>query len=105
MPAAQEAAFSEDDARKATYPKVQRPDFCGRFEHFLSTNGSSPGFAVGNQASFADALIFALLWDEEGLFGKLDWAAWPRLAALHKRFGAIQKVAEWCAKNRPSAAA
>jgi glutathione S-transferase len=90
-----------DDAKKAAYRDVQHPDFYRRHEHFLSTNGSSQGFAAGSKVSFADALLFALLWDDAGGFGPLDLSPYPLVAALHQRFGAIPGVAACCADQRP----
>lgn len=97
------AALFGDDAKKAAYRGTERADFLARFEHFVGAEWAQQGFAVGSELSFADALVFALLWDDAAGFEQLDLAAagCPRLAALYARFHALPAVKAWCDAKRP----
>jgi glutathione S-transferase len=64
-------------------------------------NSSGP-HAVGSSPSFADAVVFSVLWDDVAVHGHSEvlWAANPELAGFFKAYLAQQPVMEWCKGSR-----
>lgn len=81
------SAFGGDEDKLAykTSPD-QRPHFYRTLNTLVERYGGRGQYAVGNSTSFADAVLFALLWDDIAVHGKDKelWAASPKLAGFYK---------------------
>lgn len=93
-PAMLKAGFgSADDKHTYTTSADQRPHFYRVAETLLQRNEAAGRHAVGSSPSFADAVLFAVLWDDVALFGE-DQALMTAFPKLHSFYRCA--AACWC---------
>eukprot|EP00882_Tetradesmus_deserticola_P018369 GHRQ01019732.1.p1 GENE.GHRQ01019732.1~~GHRQ01019732.1.p1 ORF type:complete len:248 (+),score=93.64 GHRQ01019732.1:702-1445(+) len=94
-----DCAFGSPEAKEAyvTSPQKRR-HFYIVTEALLQRFGGSGPHAVGSSSSFADAVVFSVLWDDAALYGldKELWSANPKLAGFFRAYMAQQPVLGWC---------
>jgi hypothetical protein len=68
----------------------------------LQRFNSSGAHAVGSSASFADAVVFGVLWDDVAVHGHSEvlWGANPSLVGFFKAYLAQQPVLGWYKAHR-----
>lgn len=99
-----DSAFGGPDAKLSyTTSPDKRPHFYSVMEALLQRFGSSSSHAVGSSASFADAVVFAVLWDDVAVHGHDEalWGSNPRLAGFFRAYLAQPAVLGWCKGARP----
>lgn len=77
---------SAEDKQAYTTSPDQRPFFYHLVETLLTSNGATGKYTVGSSPSFADAVVFAVLWDDRALIGedKALMEAHPKLQSFYR---------------------
>lgn len=86
-PASLKAAFgSAEDKTAYTTSAQQRAHFYRVTEALLARNKAAGAHTVGASPSFADAVLFAVLWDDVATHGEDEglMTACPRLASFYR---------------------
>ncbi|WIA40805.1 hypothetical protein OEZ86_004483 [Tetradesmus obliquus] len=99
-----DSAFGGPDGKLAyTSSPDKRPYFYKVMEALLQRFGSSSSHTVGSSASFADAVVFAVLWDDVAVHGHDEalWGSNPGLAGFFRAYAAQPAVLGWCKGARP----
>lgn len=89
------ASLFAGEAAKAEYEDQVRPHVYNVFETLLTRYDASGVSAVGDKASFVDALVFGLLYDDQEAYGEDVLKSSPRLAAFYQAYVQLAGVKEW----------
>jgi glutathione S-transferase len=93
---------AEDKERYLTAPD-QRKFYYNLANHHISHCKGSGSHVVGGSSSFADAVLFAMMWDDLAVHGEDQelMAANPLVASFYRAFLEQEPVKAWCKNSRP----
>lgn len=102
-PAALKGAFgsAEDKTTYLTSPQ-QRAHFYQVTENLLVRNEASGAHTVGDSPSFADAVLFTVLWDDVAAHGEDEGLIkeCPKLSSFYRAYMQQEAVLKWCQGSR-----
>lgn len=85
--------FDEEAKRKYC---ANREQLYNRFSKFLKLNGAEGGHVVGDKPSFADDLLFAILWDDGRTYGTELLPQSPALNTFFEEYKKQPTISAWC---------
>jgi glutathione S-transferase len=94
------AAALSDPAAKEQY-RVRRTDFYRIFSKYHEMDHGANGHMVGDAPSYADDLLFAILWDDSHGHGTDALTATPRLQQFYDAYLAQPAISDWCSAAVP----
>eukprot|EP00879_Flechtneria_rotunda_P000567 GHRR01000674.1.p1 GENE.GHRR01000674.1~~GHRR01000674.1.p1 ORF type:complete len:223 (+),score=57.03 GHRR01000674.1:238-906(+) len=98
------AAFGTNEDKKTylTGPH-KRNHYYKLFDTIITRNKGSGPHLVGNSPSFADTVVFAVLWDDIVAFGNREelMGAHPRLGEFFKAYSRQDAIKGWCEAKKP----
>eukprot|EP00879_Flechtneria_rotunda_P001899 GHRR01002071.1.p1 GENE.GHRR01002071.1~~GHRR01002071.1.p1 ORF type:complete len:221 (+),score=58.70 GHRR01002071.1:94-756(+) len=99
-----EAAFGNDQAKEQyqTSP-LKRSHYYKLFNTIITRGKGSGPHLIGDLQSFADCVVFAVLWDDIVSFGESRelLGANPQLAEFFKAYSQQDAVKRWCKEKKP----
>eukprot|EP00775_Hariotina_reticulata_P001171 gene1171-1509_t len=98
------SAFGSPEEKKDyTTGKFGRGHYYQAMNALLEQAGGNGKHAVGDMATFADAVLFAVLWDDVAVHGEdaALWAAHPKLEKFYRAYMQQEPVLQWCRQYRP----
>jgi glutathione S-transferase len=88
------AAMSDAAAKEKYLPK--RADFYRIFSKYHEMDHGANSHLVGDAPSYADDLLFAVLWDDTHVHGTDALKAAPRLQEFYDAYLAQPAISAWC---------
>jgi glutathione S-transferase len=89
------SAANFDSAAKEKY-LARRSDFYRIFSKYHEMDHGADGHMVGDAPSYADDLMFAVLWDDIRVYGTDALKAAPRLQQFYDAYLAQPAISAWC---------